>query len=396
MIDAYTIGITLALDDGVSAGVAAIARDLAALDRAIDAGTLRLTKLRQVADGAVSVMRPPPPTGVVRNRVAPVSVEPVAAAAPAIRATSRNAPAQPALPAPPVAYSAGPAAMPSQRNPGPPPAAPMPKPVPPAVPPVVVTTHIAPPAPVAPIVVVPPAADAGAPPPAVPVVQPAVPPVAAPSPVSAASVAPIVHVVQPAAPPPAAPSPVPTVPVAPAHLPDPMPRPAVPIAPRSAAPLEPHAFDLSAFARRMVPLVARPATQPLEVRSSSASPPQLRLVPDHGVPVSPTHLPDARTPRALPRSAEEDSGRAAAPRSPEQRWLHLPAATSAISLPAAPSAGVAQMSHGPGGGDVFLDGVHVGHWLSRHLDRAANRPPAGTTGFDPRLSPSWAGATVSN
>ena len=33
MIDAYTIGITLALDNGVAAGIAAIRQDLAALDR---------------------------------------------------------------------------------------------------------------------------------------------------------------------------------------------------------------------------------------------------------------------------------------------------------------------------------------------------------------------------
>ena len=41
MIDAYTIGITLALNNGVADGIAAIRRDLAALDRAVDASAGR-------------------------------------------------------------------------------------------------------------------------------------------------------------------------------------------------------------------------------------------------------------------------------------------------------------------------------------------------------------------
>ena len=45
MDDAYTIGIRLALEDGVSAGVAAIARDLATLDRAVAATSLGLAGL---------------------------------------------------------------------------------------------------------------------------------------------------------------------------------------------------------------------------------------------------------------------------------------------------------------------------------------------------------------
>ncbi len=48
MIDAYTIGITLALDDGVSAGVAAIRRELAALDLAISETMVRLAEVSRM------------------------------------------------------------------------------------------------------------------------------------------------------------------------------------------------------------------------------------------------------------------------------------------------------------------------------------------------------------
>lgn len=42
-------------------------------------------------------------------------------------------------------------------------------------------------------------------------------------------------------------------------------------------------------------------------------------------------------------------------------------------------------------GDVFLDGVRVGRWLSDKLARAANAPPSGSTAFDPRMGPTWPG-----
>ena len=58
MIDAYTIGITLALNNGVSEGVAAIRRDLEALDRAVDASAAGLAHLRQAAEAPL-LERPP-------------------------------------------------------------------------------------------------------------------------------------------------------------------------------------------------------------------------------------------------------------------------------------------------------------------------------------------------
>ena len=46
MIDAYTIGVTLALEDGVSAGLAELGRELATLDGAIRATSAGLDRLR--------------------------------------------------------------------------------------------------------------------------------------------------------------------------------------------------------------------------------------------------------------------------------------------------------------------------------------------------------------
>ena len=54
MIDAATIGITLALQDGVSEGIAAIRRDLSALDRAVDVSAVNLARLGTMANALQS------------------------------------------------------------------------------------------------------------------------------------------------------------------------------------------------------------------------------------------------------------------------------------------------------------------------------------------------------
>ncbi len=61
MIDAYTIGITLALDNGVAAGIAAIRQDLAALDRAIASSTQGFLAMRRLSEnlGSATFARPP-------------------------------------------------------------------------------------------------------------------------------------------------------------------------------------------------------------------------------------------------------------------------------------------------------------------------------------------------
>jgi len=49
---------------------------------------------------------------------------------------------------------------------------------------------------------------------------------------------------------------------------------------------------------------------------------------------------------------------------------------------------------GPAQGDVFLDGMLVGRWMSRHLSREAGRASAGPTGFDSRRNALLPGPTV--
>ena len=74
MIDAYTIGITLALNDGVSAGIASIRRELGMLDLALTgsaAGLRTLHRLgQQLAVLAATGMRREIPEGANPPRVA--------------------------------------------------------------------------------------------------------------------------------------------------------------------------------------------------------------------------------------------------------------------------------------------------------------------------------------
>ena len=59
MIEAYEIGISLALQDGVSEGIAVIRRELATLDQAIAATTSNFARLQQVAGAAPRAPAPP-------------------------------------------------------------------------------------------------------------------------------------------------------------------------------------------------------------------------------------------------------------------------------------------------------------------------------------------------
>jgi hypothetical protein len=85
-------------------------------------------------------------------------------------------------------------------------------------------------------------------------------------------------------------------------------------------------------------------------------------------------------------------------------WQSRPAAPSAweTSQPAAadsaaPSRAMAPPAQLPEtgaatGGDVFLDGARMGHWVAGQLAREAGRPQRGGTGFDPRLGARWPGS----
>lgn len=69
-----------------------------------------------------------------------------------------------------------------------------------------------------------------------------------------------------------------------------------------------------------------------------------------------------------------------------------PVGGMAANMPAAPAGGGRSRLRG----DVYLDGAKVGTWMESMIERQVGRPPVGPTGFDPRLSPMWGGATVSS
>ena len=62
--------------------------------------------------------------------------------------------------------------------------------------------------------------------------------------------------------------------------------------------------------------------------------------------------------------------------------------------PVAPMMSSASAS--PTEGDVFLDGALLGRWMSRHLTQQVGRASAGPTGFDPRRGRLLPGPTVGN
>jgi hypothetical protein len=43
-------------------------------------------------------------------------------------------------------------------------------------------------------------------------------------------------------------------------------------------------------------------------------------------------------------------------------------------------------------GTIVIDGTELGRWMADYLAHAASRPPNGGVGFDPRMTPVWAGA----
>ena len=95
-----------------------------------------------------------------------------------------------------------------------------------------------------------------------------------------------------------------------------------------------------------------------------------------------------------------------------EQLLHSAAPSSQLDGPAASFAGgedavadreqapVAPMmssaSASPTEGDVFLDGALLGRWMSRHLTQQVGRASAGPTGFDPRRGRLLPGPTVGN
>ena len=329
MIEAFEIGIKLALDNGVAVGIAAIRQDLDALDRAVAssaAGLLTLRRLSESGAASAPAQSPSPPL------VSPSIPAPTGAAA---EPTARPFRASDIAPAP---------------LPAPSPATPI-EPTPSAPRPVT--------APAA-------AGLASQPPP----VQTAAPAgqLASPRPTIPAAAA-----IANAAPVPArhsAPRSIPSL-ITVASLPEPWATGPIPIAqpepkPTPAAPtIAPRPITLA-----MGRMMRSPSAAPL------STPPQPGPPPPPDADFAPMAHRQVAPAAPAPRLARPD------------RPDPFPPQTDS------PAPSGSARDHTPGAlhGELILDGVRLGRWMSDRLARAADRPQSGTTGFDPRVSPSYAGA----
>ncbi len=362
MIEAYEIGIKLALQDGISDGIAAIRRDLGSLDQAIAQTALRLDALQRIGARALAasqgrveqavsgplprrpaaVMVPPPPPGEPETLAAPSPVE-VAPVGPT-RASVARVPASAPVPAPSALMPAGEAGPASQ-------------PVSPRLDVVMAPT----------------------------VVRTAIP---------AAEIA--QGVIGPKQP-----ERLPVAPVPRAVLPGELAGTGPGVVRQVVPELRATGFVAPAGERLqhrvlqpMVPGVAPPApTSRTPVAPQAPAEPGSRAA---------ARLPQVRTGETrgvgLPRPA-------AVPDVATTRMSPVPAVTAALAPPVPPVASRPAPSYAPPAsssrakessmrGDVFLDGVRVGRWMSEQMARDAGRPNTGPTGFDPRRSAAWPGAAV--
>lgn len=335
MEEAYVIGIRLALDNGVSAGVASIRQDLGALDQTIATTAAHLSDLAAISAAATSAagqqirQTPSEPAAT-----ASIEAEFVPTPAPTSRSQSPNdLPPPPATSAPQITS-----------HPQAPPMAPQPQSAQPQQP---VETPSVPAQAINPSGIAPVTTNAA--------VKPALPVKSerqvAPPAVKPARAQPAVQIALQAAPLQTAPS------VPPGTTP-------------AAATAKP-----TQTSGQPVPAPASPAA-PTGGRDS-----------DRGPIATHTHMAAPPTQEAAPplRSAARRAGPAAAPVSPAAAAVRAPMIPS-VAPQSAPS------STQPTGGDVYLDGARLGHWLANQLSRGASRPPNGATGFDPRLGISWPGA----
>ncbi len=330
MIESYEIGIALALDNGVSAGIAAIRQDLATLDRAVASSAAGLLTLRRLSEG-LSGNAPGP---------LPPFTQP-----------------SPVLPAP--------TELATEIHASPPPSVLAPWPLPAPIPATLIDS-----APSAPWANDTPA-DAVRPPPPQPVITAAL-----------------------SAQPPSQPMPVPPV-AAIATVASVVPKPSIP----------PHLPNRIAAANFSEPKAASPgpirlpASKPMPIPDAPTFAPhpatpyragQIHLTP--AAPLPPPPAPDHPEPPTnnhfAPMAVRPAAAAAAASRPTRADR------TEPLSLQprASDASGSAPDSDTASHGEIILDSARLGRWISDRLARAADRPQSGTTGFDPRVSPSYAGA----
>jgi hypothetical protein len=409
MIDAYTIGITLALNNGVTEGIIAIRRDLHDLDKAVQSSSAGLMQLRVLAGSAVAgataemarllattsramaqiprqqpqATQSPPESGAgeeTQSRLAPQSVSP-AVPTQVVSPVSRtiepvSAPLSRTLPAPmptPVSAAPSPRADATFDRPS------------------VETSDLPIVAPRAAVTLATRVAAAVVPPAPIPTVLPV-----SPAPVLNPQVA------------------------SPAVVPHIAPTSQRSLAGEALSPPRPE-FDYGAFARELSPAFPSSLPGPKSVRSQDTSQATLPpLLPQSLVVVPPRAEPQRRETATEPMrvSPATIALPSAAPAPPSAGSHHterhriesviaapVPSiapvgATTAPERMARPLPSVApQQSRAappPAKAELILDGASLGRWMDQRLARAVSRPPSGVTGFDPRLTPVWSGASIGN
>ena len=401
MLEAYEIGISLALQDGVSSGIALIRQDLSALDRAIAATAQSLSELQKQAGQppASPSISSPHPTSDTRPSASLTAQEPDQSAIPTSPPLKTTEPVRVAstTPIPAVAVETSQRLPPPERveraapqsGPSLAPALPSQPTLPevagrPAAP---VTEAVAAPSPSIlppqpPMSPAPAVSDRNVPPPPLhrpsalatiavpPPVPPGVPDIAATSSradtASRLAVLPALQPPYPARATAALPAPVSAS--APAALQTP---------PSTAIAAERHSTY------RLPDNGLRPARLPIQPASPGVP---KREGPEKAMrfPPSPSNH-DDRTTRPSPHRMSAPAPSAAPAVRPTQS--RQPTQTSSSSAPPPPAPQLAITL----AGDVILDGARVGRWMTNNLARQAARPPAGPTGPDPRQTPLWSG-----
>jgi hypothetical protein len=373
VIDAYTIGITLALEDGVSAGIAAIRQDLATFDRAVASTAAGLVALRRLGQQASLITRddaPPTPAGLAAAaRPALGSTAPTPTRAP----SANGNPSGPVSDAPGAQLSAG-RKMPQGQGP----VAPLvdvPRHSVSPIQPLNTRASVAPPldrfpidgpggfqprpiagfAPVAP----------NAPFQTAPMPLPSQPPAraaAASGATTRVSAAPVLVATGSAGADVAAPLPDSGVAPRATRLPRVQVRPAwSDYAPSMHLRSDP--VDPPSRARADAPLTQAPSRH----APASFAPPAAELPPEQPE-AAPRRAPVDRPPRG-PAAGDTDA--------------ETPSATMPPSRSEASSASFS--------GQIVLEGSRLGRWMSDGLTRMTERPPSGSTGVDPRATPGWPG-----
>jgi hypothetical protein len=141
-------------------------------------------------------------------------------------------------------------------------------------------------------------------------------------------------------------------------------------APMTAAPLAARANDLPGTRSTLTfeaMVAAARSQEPLVIGSSAPST------------ASPTSQPASSPPLAAPRT--EESGDQNMP--------------TGVQRPPSMSRQAPETAVEPRQGLLILDGAQLGRWFADRIARQVSRPVAGTTGIDPRVSPTFPGAPAS-